>query len=77
MSSAAFVTGGGGFAGGHLVAHLRQRGEEPAAPPSSELDLRDSGAVRAAVREELDRHPLVERREAESQDGATLAHLAR
>jgi DNA mismatch repair protein MutS2 len=38
---------------------------------------RGTGAVRAAVREELDRHPLVERREAESQDGATLAHLAR
>src|SRR5262249_33023339 len=38
---------------------------------------RGTGAVRAAVREELDRHPLVERSEAESQDGATLAHLAR
>ena len=38
---------------------------------------RGTGSVRAAVREELDRHPLVERREAESQDGATLAHLAR
>jgi GDP-4-dehydro-6-deoxy-D-mannose reductase len=51
VSSAAFVTGGGGFAGGHLVAHLRERGEEPAAPPSSELDLRDAAALRAAVRE--------------------------
>jgi DNA mismatch repair protein MutS2 len=38
---------------------------------------RGTGAVRAAVREELDRHPLVERREAESQDGATLVHLSR
>jgi DNA mismatch repair protein MutS2 len=37
---------------------------------------RGTGAVRAAVREELDRHPLVERRESESADGATLAHLA-
>jgi DNA mismatch repair protein MutS2 len=38
---------------------------------------RGTGSVRAAVRDELDRHPLVERREAESQDGATLAHIAR
>ena len=36
---------------------------------------RGTGAVRAAVREELDRHPLVERRESESADGATVAHL--
>jgi DNA mismatch repair protein MutS2 len=37
---------------------------------------RGTGAVRAAVRDELDRHPLVEHREAESADGATLVHLA-
>ena len=37
---------------------------------------RGTGALRTAVREELDRHPLVERREAESADGATVAHLA-
>jgi DNA mismatch repair protein MutS2 len=36
---------------------------------------RGTGAVRAAVREELDRHPLVERREAASDDGATVAYL--
>jgi DNA mismatch repair protein MutS2 len=36
---------------------------------------RGTGAVRDAVREELDRHPLIERRESESNDGATLAHL--
>jgi DNA mismatch repair protein MutS2 len=36
---------------------------------------RGTGAVRAAVREELDRHPLVDRRESESADGATLAYL--
>jgi len=36
---------------------------------------RGTGAVRDAVRDELDRHPLVVRREAESNDGATLAHL--
>jgi DNA mismatch repair protein MutS2 len=37
---------------------------------------RGTGAVRTAVRDELDRHPLVERREADSADGATVAHLA-
>ncbi len=37
---------------------------------------RGTGAVRAAVREELDGHPLVEGRESESADGATLVRLA-
>ncbi|MFL5935803.1 MAG: endonuclease MutS2 [Gaiellaceae bacterium] len=37
---------------------------------------RGTGAVRAAVREELDRHPLVERRENDSADGATVVYLA-
>jgi DNA mismatch repair protein MutS2 len=37
---------------------------------------RGTGAVRTAVRDELGRHPLVERQESESADGATLAHLA-
>jgi DNA mismatch repair protein MutS2 len=36
---------------------------------------RGTGAVRAAVRDELERHPLVERRESDSADGATLVHL--
>jgi inosose dehydratase len=30
----------------------------------------------AAVRAELDRHPLVDRHESESADGATVAHLS-
>ena len=51
MSGAPLVTGGAGFAGRHLVEHLRERGEEPAAPPRSDLDLLDADAVRAAVRE--------------------------
>jgi DNA mismatch repair protein MutS2 len=38
---------------------------------------RGTGAVRLAVREELDRHPLVERSEPESADGATIAYLSR
>lgn len=36
---------------------------------------RATGAVRTAVRDELDRHPLVDRRESDSADGATVAHL--
>ena len=36
---------------------------------------RGTGSVRAAVREELDEHPLVDRRESDSADGATIAHL--
>jgi DNA mismatch repair protein MutS2 len=37
---------------------------------------RGTGALRAAVREELKAHTLVERYESDSADGATLAHLA-
>jgi dsDNA-specific endonuclease/ATPase MutS2 len=37
---------------------------------------RGTGAVRTAVRDELDGHPLVDRRESDSADGATVAHLA-
>jgi GDP-4-dehydro-6-deoxy-D-mannose reductase len=45
----AFVTGGGGFAGRHLVRELTQRGATVAAPPHAELDLLDAGAVRRAL----------------------------
>ena len=38
---------------------------------------RGTGAVRTAIRDELDRHPLVDRRETESADGATVVHLER
>jgi DNA mismatch repair protein MutS2 len=37
---------------------------------------RGTGALRSAVREELQRHPLVERAEPDADDGATIAHLA-
>ena len=37
---------------------------------------RGTGAVRTAVRDELNGHPLVERSERDSADGATVAHLA-
>lgn len=46
----ALVTGGGGFAGAHLVELLERR-EAAAAPSSAELDLRDAAAVRALVGE--------------------------
>jgi DNA mismatch repair protein MutS2 len=36
---------------------------------------RGTGALRRAVRDELARHPLVERAEADADDGATIAHL--
>jgi DNA mismatch repair protein MutS2 len=36
---------------------------------------RGTGVLRKAVREELARHPLVERTEPDAEDGATLAHL--
>ena len=51
MKGRPLVTGGGGFAGRHLVACLRETGQEPAAPSSGELDLLDADAVRSAVGE--------------------------
>jgi GDP-4-dehydro-6-deoxy-D-mannose reductase len=46
--TAALVTGGSGFAGRYLVELL---GDGVAAPASSELDLSDAAAVRAAIAE--------------------------
>jgi GDP-4-dehydro-6-deoxy-D-mannose reductase len=46
----ALITGAGGFAGGHLAAHCRARGDDVAeASRRSGTDLRDAGAARAAV----------------------------
>ena len=45
-----FVTGGGGFAGRHLLAHLRELDSDPVAPTSAEVDLLDAGEVAAAIR---------------------------
>jgi GDP-4-dehydro-6-deoxy-D-mannose reductase len=47
VSGRAFVTGAGGFAGGHLVELL----DHPVAPSREELDLLDEEAVRAAIRD--------------------------
>jgi GDP-4-dehydro-6-deoxy-D-mannose reductase len=45
----AFVTGGSGFAGRHLVRHLTERGATVVAPTRAELDLLDADAVRRAL----------------------------
>ena len=49
-------------------------------PPYGAAELtfgRLFGSDLAPYRDELDRHPLVERRETESADGATVVHLER
>ncbi len=43
------VTGGAGFAGRHLVEHLRSRGDEVTAPPREVLELENPDALRGAV----------------------------
>jgi len=45
----AFVTGGSGFAGRHLVRRLTELGGTVVAPPRAELNLLDAGAVRRAI----------------------------
>ena len=47
----AFVSGGAGFVGHHLLDLLRAGGIEPIAPSKEELDLRDGDSVRVAVRD--------------------------
>lgn len=51
LTAVPFITGGGGFAGRHLVELLRSEGHAPVAPSSAELDLLDRAAVDAALRE--------------------------
>jgi GDP-4-dehydro-6-deoxy-D-mannose reductase len=48
VSGPTFVTGGGGFAGRHLLALLASRGLPALAPDRDELDLLDAEATRAA-----------------------------
>jgi DNA mismatch repair protein MutS2 len=45
-------------------------------PDARIIHGRGTGALRAAVRDELARHPLVEGQASESADGATVARLA-
>ena len=49
MSAACFVTGGGGFVGRHLLAHLEAIGQEATAPSREDLDLANADATRAAI----------------------------
>jgi GDP-4-dehydro-6-deoxy-D-mannose reductase len=49
VSASCFVTGGGGFVGRHLVAHLEAAGERVVAPSRAEVDLNDEDAIRAAI----------------------------
>ena len=51
MPGPALVTGAGGFAGGHLVRHLHEQGDEVVAPSSTEVDLRDAESTRGLIRE--------------------------
>ncbi|MEX2024206.1 MAG: GDP-mannose 4,6-dehydratase [Thermoleophilaceae bacterium] len=79
---ATLVTGGKGFAGGHLVELLSSReGRVTLAPPRGELDLRDRDAVRRAV---ADTRPATvfhlaafssPSRSWEQPDGAVLANV--
>ena len=45
----AFVTGGHGFVGPHLITHLRASGDEVVAPDQRSLDLADADGLRAAI----------------------------
>ncbi len=49
MAGTTLVTGARGFAGRHLVRHLRERGVDVAGPASSEVDLRDADSTRELV----------------------------
>ena len=50
LTGVSFVTGGGGFAGRHLVELLGAEGLDLAAPSSDDVDLLDRGAVEATLR---------------------------
>lgn len=47
----AFVTGGHGFVGPYLLAHLAECGDEVIAPEQHEVDLDDADALMAAIRD--------------------------
>lgn len=50
-STAALVSGGAGFAGRHLLEHLRTRALQPVAPSKEELNFCDRDAVRKLIAE--------------------------
>jgi GDP-4-dehydro-6-deoxy-D-mannose reductase len=49
VSAACFVTGGAGFVGRHLLAHLDAIGMDVLAPSRTQLDLLDPEATRSAI----------------------------
>ena len=67
--------------GQRRTRRARPSGRSSTTPPSPGcrsvrvIHGRGTGAVRTAVRDELDRHPLVDTRESDSADGATVVHL--
>jgi GDP-4-dehydro-6-deoxy-D-mannose reductase len=50
----AFVTGGHGFVGPYLIAHLEESGDEVVAPTQHDVDLADADALATAI---ADAHP--------------------
>lgn len=45
----AFVTGGSGFVGGHLLSHLSDQGDQILSPKPSEMEIRDLVSVKNAI----------------------------
>src|ERR1044071_7069222 len=44
-----FVTGGHGFVGPHLLAHLKESGDDVTAPTQDDVDLDDPAALTKAI----------------------------
>ncbi|MFL5962963.1 MAG: endonuclease MutS2 [Gaiellaceae bacterium] len=67
-----------GLPGQEAREHVRRLVDDAALAGLSSVRVvhgRGTGALRKAVREELSSHPLVERRESDGEDGATIAYL--
>ncbi len=45
----AFVTGGSGFVGGHLLSHLSDNGDKILSPKPSDMDIRDYQSVKDVI----------------------------
>jgi DNA mismatch repair protein MutS2 len=69
------VRGGSGQEARERVRRLVDDAALAGLPEVRIVHGRGTGALRKAVRDELDRHPLVERHEPDADDGATVATL--